>query len=92
MLVLPLLYNSFPRKPPLGDPVPAYKRESLALGQWGSRREREGWIEEGALARNQTPLDGDEPTRTNMRRSADEDPETGAPPSQDLARTPPCRF
>jgi hypothetical protein len=34
----------------------------------------------------------DEPRRMNMRRSANEDQEVGAPPSQDLARPPPLSF
>jgi hypothetical protein len=66
--------------------VPAYKRERLASGQ------KDGGIEgrKGrALGDNWTPSDGDEPIRTNRRRSADEDQEVRAPPRQDLARTPP---
>jgi hypothetical protein len=34
----------------------------------------------------------DEPRRMNMRRSANEDQEVGAPPRQDLARPPPLSF
>jgi hypothetical protein len=60
-------------------PLPTYKRERLALGQ-------------GGLGDNRMPLDGDEPIRTNRRRSADEDQEARAPPSQDLVRTPSFSF
>jgi hypothetical protein len=49
-------------------------------------------LEERALGDVRTPLDGDEPTRMNRRRSTDEDQEVGVPPSQDLAWTPPCSF
>jgi hypothetical protein len=42
-------------------------------------------VEEITLEDNRMPLDGDEPTKTNMRRSTGEDQEVGAPPSQDLA-------
>jgi hypothetical protein len=38
------------------------------------------------------PSDRDEPTRTNRRRSVDEDEEVGALPIQDLARTAPSSF
>jgi hypothetical protein len=50
-----------------------------------------GWKGESSWG-NQTPLDGHEPTRTKRRRSIDEDQEARDPPSQDLARTPPCSF
>jgi hypothetical protein len=36
--------------------------------------------------------DRDEPIRTNMRKSVDEDEEAKTPSSQDLARTPPLSF
>jgi hypothetical protein len=48
-------------------------------------------IESRELFSNRTPSDGHEPTRTNMR-STDEHQEAGAPPNQDLARTPPNNF
>jgi hypothetical protein len=64
-------------------PITAYKRERLVSRQ-GDRRIEEHKDE---WRGNQTPLDRDEPTRTDRRRSADEDQDVGAPPSQDLART-----
>jgi hypothetical protein len=36
--------------------------------------------------------DGDEPTRTNRKKSTNEDQEAIAPPSQDLAKPPPLSF
>jgi hypothetical protein len=68
-------------------PVPTYKRERLTSGEGGSRNIR---MDQRGLGDDWTPSDGDEPTRTNRRRSANEDQEVGASPSQDLARTPPC--
>jgi hypothetical protein len=65
-------------------PLLAYKREKLASGQEGSKGE--------SYRCNRMPSDGCEPTRTNRRRSTEEDQEAGAPPRQHLARTPPRSF
>jgi hypothetical protein len=70
--------------------LPAYKCGRLALGQGRRTRNRRTQIERRALGDNRTPSDVDEPTRTNKKRSADEDQEAKVQPSQDLSRTPSC--
>jgi hypothetical protein len=59
-----------------------------------ARRSTDGLIEEqkDRLRDDQALSDGDKPTRMNKWRSTDEDHEAGAPPSQELARTPPLSF
>jgi hypothetical protein len=47
---------------------------------------------EGHLEIDDGSTDGDEPIRTNMRKSVDKDEEAKTPSSQDLARTPPLSF
>jgi hypothetical protein len=40
-MVLPLHYSSFPEKPPLVDPCPAYKREMLVSEQGGIEEQKD---------------------------------------------------
>jgi hypothetical protein len=89
-LVLPLPYRSFLEKPPLSDPSPDLKRERGVLrqtmGGW-TYRGIEGRTEGRPIAFRRRQAHKDEQEEKRQRRLG-----AGAPPSQDLARTPPLSF